>query len=131
MPFPFNLKLTAQLTFYAGVVLAFSAAAGWLREDAKNDARVEIRAEFSAMNETLLREAAARQKKLDDLQRVLQTTEEEAARLQGENSKLLEKQRETIPLSEACTQCRVPNERLWLRRPSHKPKASAVGVKGS
>ncbi len=131
MFFPFNLKLGAQLTTYAAILVAFSAAAGWLREDAKNDARSEIRAEFQAANEKLLLENANRQKKLDIVQKVLLTTEEEAARLQAENKTLLEKQREAVPLSEACNLCRVPNERLWLRRPSHSPKATATGAKGS
>ncbi len=81
MFFPFNLKLGAQLTTYAGVILAFSAAAGWLREDAKNDARSEIRAEFAKANEDLRLEVARRVKKADDLQRILLTTETEAASL--------------------------------------------------
>ncbi len=128
MFWPFSLKLGAQLTFYAGMILAFSAGAAWLREDAKKDAQVEVRAEFEAANAQLRVDLAAKEKKLGLLQNVLLTTEKEAARLQDENTKLLEKQRETVPLSDACDQCRIPNERLW-RRPGRKA-APASATRG-
>jgi hypothetical protein len=131
MFFPFNLKLGAQVTFYAGVVVAFSAAAAWLRDDAKNDVRTEIRAEFSKQNEELLKEVARRVKKVDDLQRILQTTENEAASLLAKNNELLEKQRDAIPLSKACDSCLVPNERLWLRPVPKRTPASSSGRPGS
>ena len=126
MFFPFNLKLSAQLTTYAAVILGFSAAAAWLRDDAKNDALAEAKLQYEAANNELKLEVARRVKKLDELTNILKTTEQEAARLQGENTVLLEKQRETVPLSEACNSCRIPNERLWLRG-----KATADRIKGS
>lgn len=125
MFWPFNLKLGAQLTTYAGLALAITAAAGWLREDAKKDALVEVQAEYQTANAELKLKLAAKEKQATLLQNILQTTEKEAERLQGENKAMLEKQRDAIPLSDSCDHCRIPNERLWLRG-----KAPATSVKG-
>lgn len=131
MFWPFNLKIGAQLTTYAGIVLAFSAAAAWLRDDAKNDVRAEIRAEFVLANEKLRIEAANKIKQVDTLQRVLQTTENEAASLLAKNNELLEKQKDAVPLSKACDSCLIPNERLWLRPVPKRTPASAAGRPGT
>ena len=129
MFWPFNLGLTAQLTTYAGLILALTAGADWLRNDAKNDVRMEIREEFREANDQLKLEVAEKQKKLDLLQKVLAATEIEAAKLSKENTEKLEKQREAIPLSEACNACRVPNEQLWLRGTERK-QTPATRTKG-
>lgn len=50
----------------------------------------------------------------------------EAMVLRKENEKLLAEQRKEIPLSDPCTQCRVPWEWIWVR----KDRAGGVG-KGS
>jgi hypothetical protein len=126
MFWPFNLKLGAQLTTYAGIALAATAALAWVREDAKRDALAEVQAEFQVQTAELKTQLAVKESKLKLLQNVLETTEKEAARLQSESKVVLEKQRETIPLSESCDKCRIPNERLWLRG-----KAAPTSVKGS
>ena len=128
MFFPFNLKLGAQLTTYAGVFLAATAALAWVREDAVRDTKVAIQLEFERSNSELKAEVARRVQKVETLQRILEATEKEAAGLLARNNELLEKQRETIPLSEACSSCRIPNERLWLRV---KPKGTPASAKGS
>ena len=128
MFWPLNLKLGTQLTTYAAIALGATAAVDWLRTDARNDERAVIAAEYAKQNADLKDEVARRVKKSEDLQRILQATELEAARLADENKQHLEKQRETVPLSQACTACRIPNERLWLRRPGIK--AAPAGAKG-
>lgn len=129
MFFPFNLKWGAQLTTYAGVFLAATAALAWVREDAIRDTREAVKLEYAEQTIKLKDEVARRVKKSDDLQRILETTEKEAASLLAKNNELLEKQRETVPLSNACDQCRIPNERLWLRRPG--VKVAPASAKGS
>lgn len=126
MFWPFNLKLGAQLTTYAGMFLAISAGIAWLREDAKKDALAEVRAEMQVQLDAARAEALLKAQKLEFVTKVLKGTEDEAARLSGENQALLEKQRETVPLSEACNTCRIPNDRLWLRE---RPKGASVSRK--
>lgn len=128
MFFPFNLKIGAQLTTYAAVFLGATAALAWIREDAVRDTNAVWELKIVEQTAELKSEVARRVKKLEELQRILSATEMEAARLTKENSEHLEKQRETVPLSQACTACRIPNERLWLRV---KPKAAPASVKGS
>ena len=122
---PFNQGITIQVTILAAFLMASGAAANWLRDDARNDCNAAWEIKLGKANEAVLLELAARQKKLDDLQRILAATEGEAARLDSENRKLLEVQRASVPLSNACLACRIPNERLWLRRPN--PTTPAKG----
>ena len=131
MFWPFNLKIGAQLTTYAGIFLAATAALAWVREDAVRDTREGLKLEFVEANAKLKDEVSRRVRKVEDLQRILEATEKEAALLLSKNQEMLEKQRETIPLSQACTACRIPNERLWLRRPSHSVKGAPASAKGS
>lgn len=122
---PLNLNFMGTATIVAGMVVAVGAAGAWMREDGIHDCNAAWELRLAKANESIVRDLAIKQQKLEELQRILAATEAEAARLNGENNDLLAKQRSSVPLSSACLACRIPNERLWLR--SRQPATPAKG----
>lgn len=119
-------RFAGTATFVAGLLIIISAAAAWIRDDAVNDCNVAWELKLVKEQEKLKNELAARGLKLKELEEKLLLALQREEQVTGENSKLLEKQRERIPLSEACNACRVPNERLWVR-PAGAPSRSQSG----
>lgn len=109
-------KVFSVATIVAGVLVISSAAIGWLREDAVNDCNAQWELKLAKANGELKERLAKQEIAFADLQNKLRDVQvaEEASR--NENLNLLEKQRETVPLSQACISCRIPNERIWVRR---------------
>lgn len=98
-----------------GSILALSASAHWLREDAFNDCNTAWELKVSKQNVELLASLAKRNGMILDLETKLFAMRERSEILAADNAKLLEKQREATPQTDDCKRCRVPNARIWLR----------------
>lgn len=110
------------LTVVAGVVVAVTAAANWIKEDAVESCNVEWKGKLSAANVKLDKTVFDRSARIRELEEALAAKSSELALAEQRKESELENQRDKIPQSEACVACRIPNERLWLRK-----RASTVG----
>jgi len=108
-------NLTGPATILAGLILLFGAGVNWFREDAINDANAKWELRLAKEQAKLKDAALVRDNRIRSLEEKLQEEQQKADAATFANNQLLEKQRETVPLSEACNSCRVPNERLWVR----------------
>ena len=108
-------NLTGPATILAGLLVLFGAGVNWFREDAINDANAKWELRLAKEQAKLKNDLGAREAKLRDLEEKLREEQLKVDAASMANANLLEKQRETVPLSEACNSCRVPNERLWVR----------------
>lgn len=111
-------------TLILGIIVALAAAASWMREDALNDCNTQWELKLAKANQELHNKIGEKNLKITALEKKLLEVDAALAAAVDLNRRALEKQRETVPLSDACTACRVPNERLWLRRPAK------IGVEG-
>lgn len=113
----FNLKaLTGPIAILTGFALVFGGAATWLREDAirDTDAKWELKlsqAELKAHNEVQEKQLA-----IERLQKTLAIKEKEGDEKAKADAEAIAKQAVDFPLSPDCLKCRIPNERLWVRR---------------
>lgn len=121
-------NLAGAATVVVGLVVALSAAAGWMREDAIKDCNAQWELKLAKANAELAKAVSLRDAQLTNLQEKLRLAQDAQAAAQVETSRVLELQREQIPLSEACMACRVPNEHLWVRPTTGNP---AGGVERS
>lgn len=109
-------KFLGTATIIAGVLVITSAAVAWLRDDATRDCNVQWELKVAKANQKLFDDIAMKAVLLQEVQEKLRVEKEAKEAALDQYRTALEKQRETIPLSKACTECRIPNERLWLRR---------------
>ena len=91
------------------------AAATWLAEDAKQRCDTNWELKLSQESLKLQKLAEDRGTKITELEQKLKDVEEKKVAEAETEKKELEKQREKVPLSKACNECRVPNDRIWLR----------------
>lgn len=126
-------KWTGVATVVAGVLVLVSAATAWIKEDAVEVCNANWKLEIASKNAEATKAASKRESRIRDLESKLQVAgaAEEAKAKELEN--VLEKQRETIPLSEACVACRIPNEHLWVRSrtPANSSSTRKQSPKGS
>lgn len=108
-------NLTGPATMLAGLLVLFGAGVNWFREDAIRDADSRWELKLAKEQAKLKDGLATREAKLKELEDRLREEQLKVDAASMANANLLEKQRETVPLSEACNVCRVPNERLWVR----------------
>jgi len=102
-------------TIVVGLVVAFSAAATWLREDAANDCDARWKLELSNLRAGALAAEAKQNRRIAELESKLGTKLSELEAVEKVKDDALDKQANSIPLSEACNVCRIPNESIWLR----------------
>jgi len=105
------------LTAAGAVFLAIMSISAWIREDAIRDNDQAWELKIAKKNQELHNKVGEQNLKLAELERKLIEADQALAAATELNRRALEKQRVSVPLSEACTACRVPNERLWLRKP--------------
>src|SRR5689334_6199400 len=103
------------LTAAGAVFLAIMSISAWIREDAIRDNDQAWELKIAKKNQELHNKVGEQNLKLAELERKLIEADQALAAATELNRRALEKQRVSVPLSEACTACRVPNERLWLR----------------
>ena len=124
-------NLTGPATILAGLVLLFGAGVNWFREDAINDANAKWELKLAKEQAKLKDGLVAREVKLKELEEKLREEQLRVDAASMANANLLEKQRDTVPLSEACNSCRVPNERLWVRPGSARASGGLQSRPGS
>ncbi len=125
-------KWTGVATVVAGVLVLLSAATAWIKEDAVEVCNANWKLEIAGKNAEAAKAATRRESRIRDLESKLQAAgaAEEAKAKELEN--VLEKQRDAIPLSEACMACRIPNEHIWVRPGApHSSPARKSSSKGS
>lgn len=114
---------TGYGTILVGGLMIMGAAATWLAEDAKSRCDTSWELKLSQESLKLQALAAERGTKITELEAKLKESEEQKQAEALASAKELEKQREKIPLSKACNECRVPNDRIWLRGPKTSTSA--------
>ncbi len=124
-------NLTGPATILAGLLVLFGAGVNWFREDAINDANAKWELKLAKEQAKLKDGLATREAKLKELEEKLREEQLRVDAASMANANLLEKQRETVPLSEACNVCRVPNERLWVRPGSARASGGLQSRPGS
>lgn len=103
--------------------MIMAAAATYLAEDAKHRCDTNWELKLSQESLKLQQLAAERGTKITELESKLRESEEQKQAEALASAKELEKQREKVPLSKACNECRVPNDRIWLRGPKTSTSA--------
>lgn len=106
------------LTAIGAVFLAVVSISAWLRDDAISDNNREWELKIAKRNQELHNKIGEQNLKLSELERKLLEADQALQAATELNRKALEKQRVSVPLSAACDACRIPNERLWLRKPT-------------
>lgn len=106
------------VTAIGAVFLAVVSISAYIRDDAISDNNREWELKIAKKNQELHNRIGEQNLKLMELEKKLVEADQALAAATDLNRKALEKQRVSIPLSEACTACRIPNERLWLRKPT-------------
>ncbi len=126
-------KLGGALTILAGVLVLGGAAIAFVRDEAVDKCNLEWKLKLSKEQEKLREKLAARDREVVSLQEQVKLSQEKEEDAIEAHKALLEKQREQVPLSEACTACRIPNERLWVRPTGGAPgrAQSRPAAKGS
>lgn len=108
-------NLTGPATMLAGLLVLFGAGINWFRDDAIRDTNAQWELRLQKEQARLRDNLVQREAKIRELEEKLREEQERVETATFANNQLLEKQREKIPLSEACNACRIPNERLWVR----------------
>lgn len=103
-------------TLVVGVLVAVGGIAGWLREDALNDCNVKWELQIAKRSAALKEQVANAEIAMKSLELRLAEALREAEVSKANETKALEKQRENTPQTADCAKCRIPNERIWLRR---------------
>lgn len=115
-------------TILAGLVVGVGGLAAWLRDDAVRDCNAQWELEVTRRG-AALRDAVAKQAlQLKDAERKLTEALASAEAAKESERIALEKQRETIKSSKSCIECRIPNERIWLRRDRTSSPRSGSGA---
>ena len=105
-------------TLVMGFLVGSSALAVWLRDDAIKDCNAAWELKIAKANNDLVTQLAAKQARITALEVRLAEGEAKASLEDIKRKEELEKQREQIALSKECDACRIPNERIWVRRPA-------------
>ena len=108
-------KFAGTATLVAGIVVVFSTATAWLRDDALKDCNAAWELKLVKESKDLAAKVAARESSLAEMSLKLKELQGEKESALGKYQQLLEKQRASVPLSKACSECRIPNERIWVR----------------
>lgn len=112
-----NIKaLTGPFAILMGFGLVFGGAATWLREDAINDTNAKWELKLSQAELKAHNEVQEKQLSIERLQKTLALKEKEGDEKAKADAEAIAKQAVEFPLSPDCLKCRVPNERLWVRR---------------
>jgi len=106
------------LTAFGAFVLALGAVSAWIRDDAVRDTNAAWELKLTKAAQELHNKVGERNLKIQALEQKLVEVDQALAAAVDLNRKVVEKQRASVPLSEACNACRVPNERLWMRKPA-------------
>ena len=121
-----DMGLIGQGATALGFILALGAGAAWLREDAISDNNQAWELKLEKQRREMELAHAARAHRIIQLERQLIDQDKTLEGVRAEHAKAIEDQAHSIPLSEACSVCRVPNEHLWLR---DAKRASSRSVK--
>lgn len=108
--------LAGSLTLVAGVLVLIGAISNWLRDDAIKDCNASWKLVLTQRTAKLQTEATANALRVKELEQKLSEALADADAAKQSEKVALEKQRESIPENPDCTKCRIPNERIWLRR---------------
>ena len=83
--------------------------------DATQQCNVEWQLKLQTASAELMAKVAAQNSRIVELEKAIVKAVEDRKLAIETNNKALETQRETIPLSKACSECRIPRDRIWLR----------------
>lgn len=114
------------LTAFGAFVLALGAISAWIRDDAVRDTNAAWELKIAKQNQELHNKIGEKNLKIQALEQKLVEVDNALAAAVDMNRKAVEKQRVSVPLSEACNACRVPNERLWLRKPARVGESDSL-----
>ena len=103
-------------TLAVGLLVGVGGIAGWLREDALSDCNARWELEIAKRNASLRDAVSKAEIKLKGVELKLADALRDAEAAKISEAAALEKQRAETPQSADCSKCRVPNERIWLRR---------------
>jgi len=104
------------LVILAGLVFSFAGAATWLREDAISDTNLKWEAKIAVERIAAHNALAEKQLDLERVQKQLAQKEASDDAKRESEQHLVDQQKVDFPLSPECMRCRVPNERIWVRR---------------
>jgi hypothetical protein len=123
-------QLTGVATILAGLMVGIGGLAAWLRDDAVKECNLGWELTHAKRTAGLKDQVEKQTLALKSLELKLTEAQADAERAREGEKVALEKQREAMPSTADCVKCRIPNERIWLRRSSGAPKASG-GSPGS
>lgn len=105
--------------------LAMAAAAAWMRDEALDKCNASWQIELALKNNEILALTRERDQMIAVKDREIAARMAAAESKAHEEAALLKEQANEFPLSLDCAKCRVPNERIWVRKSAAAPTASS------